>query len=133
MVLTSPSDFTASLPASFATFFLLILIFVIAAYLYFGFALMTIAKKTNIQNGWLAFIPIGNYYLMTQVAKVPWWTLFGFFLAFIPLLGIFIFIGLWTWLWWKISEARGKPGWLSLLMLIPLVNLIIVGIIAWKD
>ena len=36
-------------------------------------------------------------------------------------------------LWWKIAEARQKHGWLALLMLIPVVNLVAMGFIAWKD
>jgi uncharacterized membrane protein YhaH (DUF805 family) len=33
---------------------------------------------------------------------------------------------------WKVCEARGKPGWLSLLFLIPVVNFIIPGYLAWS-
>jgi hypothetical protein len=36
-------------------------------------------------------------------------------------------------LWWKISEARGKPGWWGLLLMVPVVNFIIPGILAFKD
>jgi hypothetical protein len=34
--------------------------------------------------------------------------------------------------WWKIAEAIKKPGWWSLLLLIPIVNFVIVGIMAWE-
>ena len=48
-------------------------------------------------------------------------------IAYIVILPVHVF------LWWKISKAREKPGWLALLMTIPVVNLIVMGIIAWKD
>jgi len=34
---------------------------------------------------------------------------------------------------WKICEARNKPGWLSLLMFVPIANLVIPGILAFAD
>ena len=39
-------------------------------YCYTAFALMTIAKKTKTANPWLAWIPVANLYLVTQIAKV---------------------------------------------------------------
>jgi hypothetical protein len=99
----------------------------IAMYLFMAFALMAIAKKTNTPNGWLAFIPIANIYLMTQIAKLAWWWIL---LLFVPFVNIFAGI----YIWWKISENIGKPGWWSLLLLIPIVNLVIIVIMAWgKD
>lgn len=117
----------------FLKFFLLMIIMLIAYYIYTSFALMTIAKKTNTPNSWLAWIPIGNLFLMTQIAKVPWWVMLLFLLAFIPVIGALIAVGLLIFLYWKISEARNMPGWLGILMIIPVVNLIIIGILAWKD
>jgi len=41
-------------------------------------------------------------------------------------------VGVFTiWLWWKIAEARHYPGWYGILMIIPIVNFIIMGILAW--
>ncbi len=115
-------------------FFIIIMLIIFAAlYIYQSFALMAIARKTKTKNGWLAWVPIGNIYLMTQIAKVSgWWTLSAL-AAFVPIIGMFIFLGIYTWLWWKICEARNKPGWWALLMLIPILNLVMMGIVAWKD
>ncbi len=122
----------AALMALFAGFFVALLIFFAAIYIYNALVLMTIAKKTNTPNGWLAWIPIANVYLMTQLAGVSgWWTL-AILLAFIPFIGGLALAGIMVWWWWKIAERRGFDGWLSLLMLIPLVNLVVMGIIAWK-
>lgn len=105
----------------------------LALYVYSALALMTIAKKTNTPNAWLAWIPIANLYLMTQIAKVPWWTFLVIFLAWIPIVGTLLMLGVMIWWFWKISEARKRPGWWSILMLIPIVNLIILGMLAWTE
>ncbi len=116
-----------------AGFLVVALVIGIAVYVYMALALMTIAKKTKTPNGWLAWIPIANLYLMTQIAGVPAWTMLAFLLALIPFIGGLAFMAVYIWWWWKIAEARKKEGWLSILLIIPIVNLIIVGIIAWKD
>ena len=111
------------------TLFVILLGF--AVYIYQAIALMTIARKTRTKNGWLAFIPVANLYLMTQVAKAPWWTILLFLLVFIPMIGTFVVLFVYGWWWWKIAEARKMPGWLGILMVIPVVNLVVIGYIAW--
>ncbi|MEK6932582.1 MAG: hypothetical protein AABW56_02190 [Nanoarchaeota archaeon] len=113
-------------------FLLAIIIIGIASYIYTALALMAIAQKTKTKNPWLAWIPIANLYLMTQIGKVPWWTILFLILAFIPFLGTIVAVALTIFLWWKIAEARKMEGWLGVLTVIPLVNWIVIGIIAWK-
>lgn len=102
-------------------------------YIYLSWALMVIAQKTSTPNAWLAWIPIGNLYLMTQIAGVPWWTMLVFLLSPIPILNLGILaVSIWWWL--KIAEKRGMPGWygvLTALAFLPLVPFIFIGIIAW--
>ena len=106
----------------------------IAVYIYAAIVLMTIAQKTKTENAWLAWIPIANIYLMTQVGEVSgWWTLLVL-AAIIPILGSFVVMAMIVYLWWKIAERLDKPGWYGILMLIPVVNLVIMGMLAWgKD
>lgn len=108
-----------------------VLLLVLAVYIYTALALMKIADKTKTKDSWLAFVPIANVYLMTQIAKVPgWWTI-GVLLAVIPFIGgVFVLI-LTTYLWWQIAERLKRPGWWALLMLLPIVNFVIMGIMAW--
>ena len=95
---------------------------------------MAIAKKKNIENAWLAFIPIANIYLMTQIAGLPAWYTAGIVLVFIPFIGQILLGVLMVYIWWKICEALSKPGWWGVLMIIPIVNFVIMGILAWgKD
>ncbi|MFH0752804.1 MAG: hypothetical protein V1914_04395 [archaeon] len=124
-------------------------VILLAVYVYFAFALQTVAIKTKTPNAWLAWIPIANIYLTTAIAQVPLWN-FLVFLAFwfvsllggvipflgegfIPIVGSIATAGLTAWWWWRIAEARNKQGWLGLLMLVPILNFVIVGIIAWSD
>jgi len=96
--------------------------------------LMTIAQKTKAPNAWLAWIPVANIYLMTDIGKVPGWLAISVLFPLVPYLGLPIFIGVLAWMWWKIAEARGRPGWWGLLiMLLPVVNLILMGILAWGE
>src|SRR5262245_26877392 len=82
-------------PASMAFAGTMMLVFVvigIAMYIYVALALQTIATKTATANGWLAWIPIANIFLMLSVAKKPmWW----FILFLIPLVNIAIAIMTW--------------------------------------
>lgn len=112
----------AALGAFMGVFFLIALAF----YVYMALALMTIAKKTNTANAWLAWIPIVNIFLMLNIAKKPlWW----FILFLIPLVNIVIAILVWM----GIAEARGKPSWWGILMIVPFVNFIVPGYLAWSD
>ncbi|MCD6578482.1 hypothetical protein J7L48_03325 [bacterium] len=98
----------------------------IAGYVYMALVLQAIAKKTNTENAWFAWIPILNFVLMIQIAQKPvWWII----LLLIPIVNIVIVIIIWL----EILKRRNYPGWWIILMFIPIVNLIIIGVVAWKD
>ena len=98
----------------------------ILIYAYMAYALQTIARKTNTENGWLAWIPILDLYLMCKIVGKPgWWVI----LFLIPIVNVIILIILWM----RIAEARNKPSWLGILMILPVVNLVIPGILAFSD
>jgi hypothetical protein len=111
------------IPMMFGTSFFL---FLAVLYVYMSLALMTIATKTNTQNGWLAWIPIANLFLMLNIAQKPaWW----FILFLIPLVNIVIFIIIWM----AIAEARHKPNWWGILMIVPVVGIVVPAYLAWSD
>jgi len=117
------------------------LIFVLGMYLYTSFAFMAIAKKTNTEPAWLAWIPIANLALLAKIAKRHWWPILLiipgmiFYLGGIILLatglkiigiifliiyaliilafGVFI-----TLCYWDTFKALNKPGWWSLIAII---------------
>ena len=112
--------------AAAGAFFMVFLVIGLAVYIYIALALSTIAKKTNTENPWLAWIPIANIVLMLNIAKKPiWWIL----LCLVPLVNIVIYIILWM----AIAEARGKPNWWGILIIVPVVGIIVPGYLAWSD
>jgi hypothetical protein len=98
----------------------------LAVYVYMAYSLQTIAKKTSTADHWLAWIPMANLYLMCKIAARPvWWLL----LFFVPLVNLVITVIVWA----DIAKTRNKEGWLGLLMPVPLVNLAVMGYIAYSD
>jgi hypothetical protein len=103
----------------------IVLIF-LAGYVYMALALQTIATKTNTENGWLAWIPIANIFLMLSIAKKPmWW----FVLCLVPLVNVVILIMVWM----AVAEARHKPNWWGILTIVPVANIVVPGYLAWSD
>ena len=121
-----PINLTTEIIAGIISFTIVIL------YFYTSLALMTIAKKTNTDNSWFAWIPILNIYLMMKIADARLWTFIAFLIAgLIPFVGSLLVIAIMMTWWWGIAKARDKSGILGILMLIPVVNLIILGYLAW--
>lgn len=117
----------------------------IILYIYLALCLMFIAQKTDTPNPWLAWIPIANVFLMAMIAKRPWWWALIIVLAY----GIAAALmnGDMAWLGWLIEivalvftiiiwvgifQARHRPGWWVIWLFIPIVNLIIVGVLAFS-
>jgi Family of unknown function (DUF5684) len=112
--------------AALGVMMLFLFVVALAAYVYSSLALQTIAKKTNTENAWLAWVPIVNIVLMNNIAKKPtWW----FVLWLIPFVNLVIMIIVWM----AIAEARGKPNWWGILLIVPMVNIIVPGYLAWSD
>ncbi len=124
-------------PAVSTTSVAVYVIFMLVFYLYVAFALMALAKKMGMDKPWLAFIPVANLYLMSKMAKMHWWPVVLVVLSPIPLLGqllalvLLVYVIIWM---WKIFEYFKKPGWWSILMVIPVANIVyyvLLGITAW--
>jgi hypothetical protein len=119
-----PSGATGALALG-AVFLLMFVVFV-AFYIYGALATQTIAKKTNTENGWMAWVPIANLILMANIARKPvWWGI----LCLVPLVGMVFMILLWM----GIAEARNKPNWWGILLIVPVVQFIVPGYLAWSD
>ncbi|MBU0459714.1 MAG: hypothetical protein KKH52_01795 [Nanoarchaeota archaeon] len=120
----------------FAVFGLLI---GIGLYVYMALALMTVAKRLKDKQPWLAWIPVANLVLMARLAKMHWWPVLlviGMIIPFVNFVaGIALLVFTMIWMW-KICEARKRPGWWAILVLIPFVGgiwgLVMWGILAWS-
>lgn len=127
----------------FLAVFFIAFILIIGIYIYSSLAYMAIGKKAKDEKSWLAWIPVvGKPLLTARIAKMQWWPvlfLLGYFLYFIPVVGVFlgyasilaftVFFFIWR---WKAYEKVGHPGWFSLLFLVPFVGYIFLGIVAWS-
>lgn len=111
--------------AMIGQFLMVFLLIALVMYVYMALAFMAMAKKTNTPNGWMAWVPILNIYLMVQIAGKPgWW----FLLLLIPFVNFIVAIILYM----AIAERCGKPSWMGLLVLVPIANIILPGLLAWS-
>ncbi len=138
-----------------AATFAIILIF----YIYYALCLQLIAGKTKTMNGWMAWVPVLNIFLVLNIAWVkyrllivPVITFFALILiapfaaAFNPIAGlvfaaaIFLnsvyFILLMAYVWYKVAVARGRSRALavvlSVLMFISPLNIVALGYLAFS-
>ncbi|MCK9614827.1 MAG: hypothetical protein M0R48_04895 [Candidatus Omnitrophica bacterium] len=105
-------------------------------YVYSALCLYLIAKKTAVEPAWLAWIPIANLFLMCNIAKISYlWLLgiLGLFIPFVSILANIYLIGLFVYVWYKIAIARNKPGWVGILTILPIANLVIMGYLAFSE
>ncbi|MEM3405736.1 MAG: hypothetical protein QW117_02045 [Candidatus Pacearchaeota archaeon] len=112
------------------------LVIILALYVYLSFAYMAIARKANYKYPAIAWIPgIGPLIIINRIAEMHWWPILLILANWIPIIGIiasavlFVFSIIWL---WKTFEKINKPGWWAILFLIPIVNIIILGIAAWS-
>lgn len=142
------NNLMAGMMPFFGAFLVVFLVVALVGYVYGAICLQTIARKTNTPNGWLAWIPVGNLVLMINIAKKPMWWLalflapaLGWLLTFlmgqfvliilVPL--IIVNIVLAVMLWMGIAKARNKPEWWGILILVPLLNLVVPGYLAFSS
>lgn len=111
---------------------LVILSMMLILYVYSAFCLQTIARKTDTEGSWLAWIPIFNIILMLDIARKPKWWFFLLFLTVIPIIGSIIVLVLFVIIWMNICDQCGKPKWLGVLTIIPLVSFILLGYLAFS-
>jgi hypothetical protein len=113
----------AALVAGFLTIFL----FVAAGlYLYGSLCLYLIATKLNVPAAWTAWIPLLQIWAFLGSAGKPLWWVLLFFIPFVnALVGVY--------LWMCIAENLGMSKVFGLLMLIPVVNLVFLGVLAFSS
>ena len=120
-------DYPSAAPMAAAGIMIVVmLLFFLAIYVYFALAFQTIAKKTNTENAWWAWVPILNIILVLNIAKKPLWWIILFFIPIVSLVMAIIVM-------MAVAEARNKPSWWGILMIVPVVNLIVPGYLAWSD
>lgn len=122
-----------------AGFFVLFFVLMVALYVYISFAYMSLGKKAKDPMYGLAWIPtVGPLLIANRASGMHWWPLLLLIVPLIPFVQILSFITgpvllVFSIIWnWKLFEKIGKPGWWAILLIVPLVNLVIIGIAAWS-
>ncbi len=109
-------------------FGMMFMLFMVTIYVYFSFAFVTMAKKLGHEDiAWWGWVPIMNTLLIIKMAEKPGiWFLY----LMIPIAN-FVFFAM---LWMEVARKLGKSSLMGFMMLVPFVNFISVGIMAFgKD
>lgn len=111
----------AAMVAGFMTVFLFI---AVGLYIFFSLCMYLIAKKLNVAEAWAAWIPILQVWpFLSSAGKPCWWVIF----LLIPFVNAIVGV----YLWMCIAENLGRNKWLGLLMLLPIVNFVLMGVLAF--
>lgn len=119
---------------------LIILIPIVAVLVYLLVTFIKIAQKTHTPNGWLVITLFAIPFKVAKFAGLSYW--FGLIafaslpfyliderLVSIVALGV---TGFFTYLWMRICKRLGFSQWLGLLMIVPIANLVLPGVLAFS-
>lgn len=115
----------------------MLLLLLVAVYVYFALAWYKIAQKRKHKKPWLAWIPIANIALWLQLGGFHWaWI----FLILVPVVGWIALMVLFIISNWRVFEALKYPGWMALAPLLDIFKGgvgtiaygVVIGIVAWK-
>ncbi len=98
----------------------------LGSYVYFAYTLSVIASKMDVEQAWMAWIPIANFYLMCRMADRSVWLLV---LLMVPLANVVVLAVLWI----DITNERLGFGWPGILAVIPVVNIAFSGYLAFSE
>lgn len=124
----APQSAIPEMPQS-ATWVIVFVVIMVALYVYVCLCLFLIAKKLNVPSPFYAWIPLLQAWTFVVAAKGSdkhpcLWIL----AMVVPIIGPFIGVYLWI----CITENLGKNKWLGLLSLLPIVNLGLMGWLAFS-
>jgi hypothetical protein len=89
-------------------------------YVYLAYTMMLLADRLHEKDGWMAWVPIANLYLLSKMAKREWWWLLG---LLVPYLNIFVMGFLWS----EVSQRLGKNAWIGAAIIVPFIGLFVPG------
>ncbi|MFQ5608561.1 MAG: DUF5684 domain-containing protein [Candidatus Zixiibacteriota bacterium] len=103
------------------------LVMLVGVYIFFALALSSIATKLgHSEHAWWGWVPIMNTFLLVELAGRP---LYWFIFLLIPVANIVVF----AMLWMDVAKKRGMSAFLGFLCLIPVVQFISMGLLAWGN
>lgn len=114
--------------------FWLLFVFILvglAAYAYFGYCFMKMADRLGVENGWFAFVPFLNYWLMCQMGdkENSWFVvmLIGSFCCPIVTTVMMILIMM------DVAERLGFENFWGILLIIPIFNFYVLYKLAFTE
>ena len=106
-------------------FGILPLIVALGIYFFFSYCLVTLGRKLGDARSWWGWVPVLQVLMMLRVAGLSYW---WFLALLIPLVNIGVAIYVWV----RIAQKRLKPGWIGALMIIPGLDLFVLGYLAFS-
>jgi hypothetical protein len=111
--------------------YLIILLIGIAAYIFTSYCLMKMAEKLGVPNGWFAFIPFLNYWLLCQMDEKEnsWFIIMLIFSFCFPIVTMVMAILIMM----DVAEKLGFESWWGILLIIPIFNFYVVYKLAFTE
>ncbi|MHB8896214.1 MAG: DUF5684 domain-containing protein, partial [Candidatus Geothermincolia bacterium] len=113
------------------TMTIIFVLIAIAAYIFSSYCLMKIADRLGVPNGWFAFIPFLNYWLLCQMAEKEnsWFIIMLIFSFCFPIVTMVMAILIMM----DVSERLGFESWWGILLIIPIFNFYVIWKLAFQE
>ncbi len=109
----------------------LLVVFWLATYIFSAFCLMKMADRLGVENGWFAFIPFLNLWLLTQMGnRETSWFIIMLIFSFCCSIVTFVMIIL---IMMDVAEALGFENWWGILLIIPIFNFYVLYKLAFTE
>lgn len=117
----NPKDMTLG-----RTYWIVVIPWVVMSFIWNAICLRRIAKKSRTEPSWLAWVPIGHLYLIFKLARTSGW-----YMPFVcvPFFGSLLYLAVLT----RVPKCLGIVGAQRFLMIIPIVNDIYIGWLAFRQ
>lgn len=126
-------------------FTIIVIAISLCVYIYTALCLFYIAKRTNTPRAWMAWIPILNLILLADISRMYWWPVLlipiiygmdfipgeNIIVSMVSLVLSIVFIVYMLTYWEKTFKRVGMSGWWVIALIIPVLNLIAMGLAAW--
>ena len=121
-----------SVSSGFPVWLLLVFVLVgIAAYIFGAYCLMTMANKLGVENGWFAFIPFLNLWLITEMGdrESSWFIIMLIFSFCCSIVTAVMFILIMM----DVAEKLGFENWWGILLIIPIFDFYVLYKLAFTE
>jgi hypothetical protein len=103
----------------------------LAFYVYFAYCLMKMADRLGVENGWFAFIPFLNLWLLTEMGDrdSSWFIImliFSFCCGIVTAVMVILIL-------MDVAEKLGFESWWGILLIIPIFNLYVAYKLAFTE